>query len=261
MFRLVAIVSVAFGLSLSFVCHDAEARQTSTTTGPQAAKQLRERLEAIQAAQRAPQLRGFSLTLVQGDMKGPSTSEGVPPPVAKALADLKDFLPYKGYTLLDTQWTLGSGIIRNRLKRSESQSYELEMTANYQFLSGGQPRVMVSNFHLRDSPGATAASSPQRIDDAKVQELQKSLESVRSRMATLKDIGRLGGEEELAMEIQARQLEASILNVQGHGGSLAIGDSLIDTSFQMAVGETVVVGTSRLQGDRALIVLVTAVGR
>jgi hypothetical protein len=29
----------------------------------------------------------------------------------------------------------------------------------------------------------------------------------------------------------------------------------------MAVGETVVVGTSRLQGDRALIVLVTAVGR
>lgn len=36
--------------------------------------------------------------------------------------------------------------------------------------------------------------------------------------------------------------------------------SLIDTSFRMDVGETVVVGTSRLQGDKALIVLLTAVG-
>jgi hypothetical protein len=36
---------------------------------------------------------------------------------------------------------------------------------------------------------------------------------------------------------------------------------LIDTSFTMDVGETVVVGTSRLQGDKALIVLLTAVGK
>ena len=31
--------------------------------------------------------------------------------------------------------------------------------------------------------------------------------------------------------------------------------------FNMDVGETVVVGTSRLQGDKALIVLLTAVGK
>ena len=36
---------------------------------------------------------------------------------------------------------------------------------------------------------------------------------------------------------------------------------IIDTTFNMDVGETVVVGTSRLQGDKALIVLLTAVGR
>jgi hypothetical protein len=36
---------------------------------------------------------------------------------------------------------------------------------------------------------------------------------------------------------------------------------IIDTTFNMDVGETVVVGTSRLQGDRALIVLLTAVGK
>jgi hypothetical protein len=33
---------------------------------------------------------------------------------------------------------------------------------------------------------------------------------------------------------------------------------VIDTTFNMNVGETVVVGTSRLQGDKALIVLLTA---
>jgi hypothetical protein len=36
---------------------------------------------------------------------------------------------------------------------------------------------------------------------------------------------------------------------------------ILDTTFHMEVGETVVVGTSRLQGDKALIVLLTAVGK
>jgi hypothetical protein len=34
---------------------------------------------------------------------------------------------------------------------------------------------------------------------------------------------------------------------------------MIDTSFTMDIGETVVVGTSRLKGDKALIALLTAV--
>ena len=37
------------------------------------------------------------------------------------------------------------------------------------------------------------------------------------------------------------------------------GRSVIDTSFMMDVGETVVVGTSRVAGDKALIALLTAV--
>jgi hypothetical protein len=35
--------------------------------------------------------------------------------------------------------------------------------------------------------------------------------------------------------------------------------AMIDTSFTMDIGETVVVGTSRLKGDKALIALLTAV--
>ena len=37
--------------------------------------------------------------------------------------------------------------------------------------------------------------------------------------------------------------------------------AVIDTSFTMDYGETVVVGTSRLQGSKALIVLLTAVAK
>jgi hypothetical protein len=37
------------------------------------------------------------------------------------------------------------------------------------------------------------------------------------------------------------------------------GRAIIDTSFTMDIGETVVVGTSRLKGDKALIALLTAV--
>ena len=43
---------------------------------------------------------------------------------------------------------------------------------------------------------------------------------------------------------------------QGGGGR-----SIFDTSFAMDIGETVVVGTSRLGGDKALIALLTAARR
>jgi len=42
--------------------------------------------------------------------------------------------------------------------------------------------------------------------------------------------------------------------------TIARGRSVIDTSFSMDIGETVVVGTSRVRGgDKALIALLTAV--
>ena len=43
------------------------------------------------------------------------------------------------------------------------------------------------------------------------------------------------------------------------GGRSGQPPPIVDTSFDIAVGETVVVGTSRLRGDKALILLLTAV--
>ena len=45
--------------------------------------------------------------LVLGDLQAGSTPDNVPPAAKKALADMKDFLPYKSYRLLDSQWTSG----------------------------------------------------------------------------------------------------------------------------------------------------------
>src|SRR5262249_21964364 len=53
--------------------------------------------------------QGFSVVLVLGDMQNTSTADSVPSAARKALADMKDFLPYKGYRLLDVQWTLCCG--------------------------------------------------------------------------------------------------------------------------------------------------------
>jgi hypothetical protein len=65
-------------------------------------------------------------------------------------------------------------------------------------------------------------------------------------------------------EVQRRERELgemrkrlADLELQGRGGS----GTIIDTGFMMEIGETVVVGTSRVRGDKALIALLTAVPR
>ena len=45
--------------------------------------------------------RGFNVVLLLGDMQDGSGQDTVPDAARKALADMKDFLPYKGYRLLD----------------------------------------------------------------------------------------------------------------------------------------------------------------
>jgi hypothetical protein len=163
-----------------------------------------------------PGLRGFNVVLVQGDLKTSTSSDSVPAAAAKALADLKQFLPYKSYRLLDTQWTMGSGHLTSRLRGPENRDYDLELVTH----KGASPDapVAVSRFWLRDSDAnaLVAGAQAQRTPD-------------------------LGRTNPFAWALGAR--------------------AMIDTSFSMGLGETVVVGTSRLQGDTALVVLLTAVAR
>ena len=161
--------------------------------------------------------QGYSVVLVLGDMQGTSATDGnVPAAARKALADMKDFLPYKSYRLLDAQWILGSQKTISRLRGANDQEYELTLRGIQ--ISGGKLNV---TFRLAE-PGALLAVKPS--PDAESREKG-------TREAALKE------------------------------ATIRAAHAVIDTTFAMDVGETVVVGTSRVAGEKALIALLTAVAQ
>jgi len=133
-------------------------------------------------------LRKFVFTLALGDVQAGAGSTFTPA-ASKALADLKDFLPYKRYTLLDTVYKIGLMGPTVQMKGPDDQKYEL-ITLQFPPASGNRASMRLQ---------LKAASSAERST------------------------------------------------------------FLIETSFEIELGETVVVGTSRLDGNRALLLLVTSV--
>ena len=137
-------------------------------------------------------LRKFVFTLAVGDVQAGAGSTFAPA-AARALADLKDFLPYKRYTLLDTVYKIGLGFPGVPMKGpDDAQKYDL-ITNGTGHADGKRMLVKV----------------------------------------TLRTTSKNAEQPAYAF--------------------------LIDTSFEMDLGETVVVGTSRLDGNRALLLLVTSV--
>ena len=116
------------------------AAQSADKTAPAEAPQSKK----ITAPDPAPR-RGFNVVLLVGDMADSGGQDTIPNAARKALADMKDFLPYKGYRLLDTQWVLASssGPAITRLRGVDDQEYELELRASLAFSSnnGGAPPI------------------------------------------------------------------------------------------------------------------------
>jgi hypothetical protein len=63
---------------------------------------------ALAREDRQPRTHGFHILLLTASLKPGSGGVEVPANVQKALADLKGFLPYKGYEVLDTAWMSGT---------------------------------------------------------------------------------------------------------------------------------------------------------
>ena len=89
---------------------------------------------AMTSSQKRPSERtglpqGFSVVLVLGDIQGTATPDDVPPAARKALVDMRDFLPFKSYRLLDAAWVMCCGqqrmgsATRGRLGQNSSGSY------------------------------------------------------------------------------------------------------------------------------------------
>jgi hypothetical protein len=208
--------------------------------------------QVSQAAAGDPKLtQGFSVVLVLGDLKGDSTiASDMPAGARHALADMKDFLPYHSYKLLDTTWILNNvgGRASSRLRGPDGVDYEVTVSGSvtYRSVSGGaQESSLTVKFSLKD-PGSgmvdAAASGASVIDVARLEEELAALQL------------KYGAKNPEVMR-KSSELVAARARV-GHPARI-----IIDTSFNMNGNETVVVGTSRVQGDSALIALLTAVPR
>lgn len=223
---------------------------------------------AQQARTPAPEMRslsapqGFSVVLVLGDLNSGSNADAsVPPAARKALNDMKDFLPYKGYRLLDAEWILGSHSATTRLRGADGQDYELR-------LSGGMPmagKLRVS-FQLLDAAGEATAGDMTMLTarTAERAALEQRLRDQQAELAALRARRAEKGNTDIAeQEARIADLKRRLDSTDGAPLALPRGRRVIDTSFDMEIGETVVVGTSRLKdgkdGGKALIALLTAV--
>lgn len=227
----------------------------------------------------ASQFQGFSVVLLLGDMQPGDSQDTVPVAARKALNDMKDFLPYKSYRLLDTQWVLccsGSASAFTRLRGLEEQEFELEVR--------GSPDLQ-GNIHVRfvlREPGPSikidtdrGAAQPKdtkgdgdgehlsrerelfQLERERV-DLTTQLETLRSKvevgMANPEDVKRMAAQ----LTMVTRRVNELKQSIQA-GTPKVVGRAVIDSSFRMEEGETVVVGSSGVKGGkRALIALLTA---
>ena len=162
-------------------------------------------LGSVAVAQDSAQLQGFSVVLLRGEQEGTVPSQGLSPSAQRALTDIKEFLPFKGYRVLDTQWVAGSsfGGSKGRL-RIDGKDYEFALETH--------PAEIPTKPGVPSGPLASA-----------------------------------------------RFILRTPPNGYGVSGNKLGVQTMLDNQFAIKTGETVVVGTSRTQGDSALIVLLTAV--
>ena len=154
---------------------------------------------ALVQAQEPKRVQGFSVLLLLGETQGAAQPDNISAPARKALSDIKDFLPYKSYRVLDTLWIAGSdaGGSSGGLRGFENENYEFQLRT-FSLVNGAKP----------GTPDAA--------------------------------LGRA-------------QFQLQTRNPTGPT------TTMLNNSFNISAGETVVVGTSRVQGERALVVLLTAV--
>jgi len=202
----------------------------------------------------------------------------VPPAARKALTDMRDFLPFKSYKLLDAAWLLccgqnpGMAETRGRgqsaeavgvsqmLRGPEEQEYELRLSTS----RAESGRVFVKFLLWSSRPADIVMSNDPEVS---VATLRTQIARLEANVASLRQKYNAQHPEVLRAEEELANAKRKLEQAQGSADArntlsrrFAGGRSVIDTSFTMDVGETVVVGTSRLRGgSKALIALLTAV--
>lgn len=252
-------------------------------------------------------IHGFSIVLVVGDMQGTAgANDTVPGAAKKALADMRDFLPYKNYRLLDAEWMLccgGSfGAVSGRVRGPEEQDYSYSLVTN-----GVSDSKITVHFSMREAPAVPGSASSSRgvesgpspfaaaaslSDTARADYSRQLYEATKERDEAVRQVQNLKPKVEVGLapkedyqaaqqryeraterEVELRRMLGQLRPQPSRSpdhpderrertltGSMST-RSIMDSTFSIAVGETVVIGTSRLKGEKALIALLTAAGK
>ena len=201
---------------------------------------------------------------------------------------MKDFLPYKSYRLLDTQWIIGgtSGAGRHAASRPRRAGVRAGAArlADVAARHGGVSTAtgISVRFVLRDVDASwrrveQAGRRPQPNRGRKAErgsreinrelfQLERSVTTCSLQVTTRPAAGRSrhggSGRRQAARDAARRSYRRITILKQALSDADArkpAGRPVIDTSFRMDDGETVVVGTSRVKGgSKALIALLTA---
>lgn len=225
--------------------------------------------------------QGFSVVLVLGDLQGASAADDVPIAARKALTDMREFLPYKSYRLLDAAWLMCCGEQRDSasqvLRGPDDQEYDFRLVTSrvegtriavkFTLVSTGAGAAATSAAESAATSRATSRRIAELTDRRSLleQQLQETRKKVEVGVSPPIEVQKI----ETEMRSIERQLEgesmvarspaAARANARG-AAAWSARAAVIDTNFTMDVGETVVVGTSRLKGGtKALIALLTAV--
>lgn len=169
-----------------------------------------ERIARALARQDAtPRTQTFQVILLAASAKAGASATDLSQSAQKALNDLRDFLPYKSYQVLDSTWLRTTQTAEGRLVGRHGMGYSLRL--RFRPVGGAEDKnLFVEIFRIDEEPGMPRPSAEAKPGEA-------------------------------ALAPRAPR-------------------DLIDTSFGLKEGETIVVGTSKLDGsDEALVVLLTAV--
>lgn len=222
-----------------------------------------------------PNIHGFSVVLVVGSQGSANAAEGVPEAARKALADMKDFLPYKRYQLLDAAWMLccasfdhGTGV-SGRMRGPDNREYSYSIDPNG--ITDGKLNL---RFSLREVTGTTPGLDPKGMSDsAKLLHQQQLHDAVKEAADATLEMKRAEQRYPVGMMTEtdyekakqrlrfAEQRVAELAPDANGGRAKTATRAMIDSTFAIAPGETVVIGTSRVAGDQALIALLTAATR
>ena len=232
-----------------------------------------------QGAAPAQEISGFSVVLVVGETQpssGSGASQELPAGAQRALSDMREFLPYKHYRVLDSQWTSccspkTRATVAGRLQgvaglpgpqgsvNLVSRSYAFTITA------GTASPSITTRFVLGLEDGGRAVN-PERVRELERerQDVKAEIELAQTQISEMRrrvEVGAVSAAELPVLQNRLDALRRRLADLEQtiEEAGTANQRPIIDSSFTMQAGETVVVGTSKLGGDKALIALVTAV--